>query len=532
MENKVIYTVTLKDLISGALSKAEEKAKALDTSLGNLGKTAITAFGAYEAFNYIKDSVTAFDEAEQASVKLDNQLRNSGRATEEFRKALDDKAIALMKNSRFDDDAITSGQGVLAGFKNISNELLMNATPAMVDVATAMKTDVATAAQAVGMALESPADASKKLRSMNILLNDEQKKTIENMVKSGDKAGAQAMVLDLIANKYKGMGEAAAKTGMGPLIVLQNQLGNVTEKIGGVVVKILDKAMPAIEYMIGKFDDLVDTLIDVKKWVSDNMEIFEAAGYVLGGLALAVGAYVTINQIMVTWETIKYMWMMRSVIAESLLATKTTVLSAVTAAYTAVVQGLNAAWAANPIGIVVAGLVLLGTVIAYAWNNFEGFRKFVFGVFEVIKNSGEILGAYLEGLKDKIIGTLTMDDKQVALGEAKMKAAGQLVAKAWADGQTKGAANFAASQIVSNAPILDDKKNEVVVEDENKGTPVSEPKGSPTTKATTITITIDKLVESLSVNTTNIQESTSKIRELVATALTDALNDSQIIAGG
>ena len=292
--------------------------------------------------------------------------------------------------------------------------------------------------------------------------------------------------------------------------------------------------MPAIEYMIGKFDALVDTLINVKKWVSENMEIFEAAGYVLGGLALAVGAYATINQVMVAWETIKYMWMMRSVIAESLLATKTTALSAVTAAYTAVVQGLNAAWAANPIGIVVAGLVLLGTAIAYAWNNFEGFRKFVFGVFEVIKSAGDIVSNYLSGLKDKIIGTITMDDEQIARGAASMQKAGQLLGEAWKKGQAKGAASYAASQegkgVIPELP--DSKKGVVDTANEAPTTPVSSPKGSPTTKATTITITIDKLVESLSVNTTNIQESTSKIRELVATALTDALNDSQIIAGG
>lgn len=498
MENKVQYTVTLKDLISGALSKAEDKAQSLEKTLGNLGKTAVAAFGAYEAFNFVKDSVKAFDEAAQASAKLDNQLQNSGRASDVFRAALDKQAESLMDVSLFDDDAITSGQSVLAGFKNISNELLMNATPAMVDVATAMKTDVATAATAVGMALESPADAARKLRSMNILLNDEQKKTIENMVKSGDKAKAQAYVLDLIANKYKGAGETAAKTGMGPFIVLQNKLGNVTESFGGVVISIVDGFMPAIK-LAG------DVLKKVTEFLTENKEEVKAVAI---GIALAGAGFLV------------YQGYLKAA-------------AAWTAIMTVAQLGLNGALMLNPVGLVVASLAALGAALYYAWNNFEGFQKFVYGVFEVIKSAGGIVENYLLGLKDKIIGTLTFDDEQVARGAARMAKAGELIQAAWEKGKSKGAANFAINKkSKGEEPILDDKNKTTLDETEKPTKPVSEPKGAPTTKATTITITIDKLVESLSVNTTNIQESTSKIRELVATALTDALNDSQIIAGG
>ena len=50
------------------------------------------------------------------------------------------------------------------------------------------------------------------------------------------------------------------------------------------------------------------------------------------------------------------------------------------------------------------------------------------------------------------------------------------------------------------------------------------------TQAITINISINKLIESFKVETTNIQESTAKIKELVANTLLSAVNDASITA--
>lgn len=505
MENKVQYTVTLKDLLSNALTQAEKKAKSLDGTLGGLGKTAIAAFGAYEAFNFVKDSVAAFDEAAQASALLNNQLQNSGRTSVEFKKDLEELAGELMEKSRFDDDAIASGQAVLAGFKNLSDELVLRATPALVDAATAMGTDVKSAAQAVGMALESPADATRKLRSMNILLNDEQKKTIENLVKSGDKAKAQAVVLDLIANKYKGAGEAAATTGKGPLIVLQNKLGNVTEAFGGVVVSIVDVFMPAIKVV-------VDLLKGFTKFLTENEGAVKAFAV---GVTIAAGAFGA-------WKV----YTMRAAIATKIMSIN--------------MAQLNLLMRNNALGIVITAVAALGAALYYAWEKSETFRKGVYVMWNFVKTYVGMMMDYFSALGDIIIGALTLDIDRFKKGVVAVvdlaKSTGTKFANAYTTGLEEGTTSWAEDQktapatgLIPGLPGEDGKPTEPT---EKPKTTVSEPKGAPTTKATTITITIDKLVESLSVNTTNIQESTSKIRELVATALTDALNDSQIIAGG
>ncbi|SDZ51156.1 Transglycosylase SLT domain-containing protein [Saccharopolyspora shandongensis] len=58
------------------------------------------------------------------------------------------------------------------------------------------------------------------------------------------------------------------------------------------------------------------------------------------------------------------------------------------AARTAIVTGaqwaLNAAMSANPVGLIIAGIVALGAVLVYAWNNSETFRSIVVGAWDAI----------------------------------------------------------------------------------------------------------------------------------------------------
>ncbi|WP_075341770.1 phage tail tape measure protein [Tenacibaculum agarivorans] len=52
---------------------------------------------------------------------------------------------------------------------------------------------------------------------------------------------------------------------------------------------------------------------------------------------------------------------------------------------------LNAAIAANPVGAIVLGIIGLITVIAIAWDKFEGFRTTVMGMWEVLKSFGSVI---------------------------------------------------------------------------------------------------------------------------------------------
>lgn len=56
-----------------------------------------------------------------------------------------------------------------------------------------------------------------------------------------------------------------------------------------------------------------------------------------------------------------------------------------------IISALNAVLLANPVMLVVAGILALIAVIVYLWNNCEGFRNFILGVFNAIKTAFEFL---------------------------------------------------------------------------------------------------------------------------------------------
>ena len=53
--------------------------------------------------------------------------------------------------------------------------------------------------------------------------------------------------------------------------------------------------------------------------LKENKIYVEALGVAVLAAAAAYGVYVVVTQAVVAWETLKYMWMMRSVIATTIL---------------------------------------------------------------------------------------------------------------------------------------------------------------------------------------------------------------------
>lgn len=65
----------------------------------------------------------------------------------------------------------------------------------------------------------------------------------------------------------------------------------------------------------------------------------------------------------------------------------------------------NTAIMANPIGALVVLIASLVAGIMYAWDNFEGFRKVVLGVWEVVKGFGNILKEFvIDRIKSMVTG--------------------------------------------------------------------------------------------------------------------------------
>jgi len=105
---------------------------------------------------------------------------------------------------------------------------------------------------------------------------------------------------------------------------------------------------------------------------------------------------------------------------------------------------LNLAMAVSPIVWIAAAVGALIGVIVICWNKFEGFRKVILGVWEVIKGFGKLL-------KDIIIDRIkTIISGIGALGEAIAKLFDGDFSGAW-DSAKKGAADISGYTTVMNA---------------------------------------------------------------------------------
>ena len=81
---------------------------------------------------------------------------------------------------------------------------------AAVDMEGAGLAPVGKASKDLARSLQEPDKGLRRLERSGISFTDQQKKQIEAMVESGDKAGAQAAIMEKVEKTVKGAGEANA----------------------------------------------------------------------------------------------------------------------------------------------------------------------------------------------------------------------------------------------------------------------------------------------------------------------------------
>ena len=125
----------------------------------------------------------------------------------------------------FDDKAILAASETLIRYGKVSESNLQPAMVVMTDLA-AKTGDVESAATLLGKALADPEKAAGKLAKQGVILTKAQQAQIKAMMKAGDVAGAQKVILDSLATTTKG----AAKASQGPYKEAMSTLKEVTEE--------------------------------------------------------------------------------------------------------------------------------------------------------------------------------------------------------------------------------------------------------------------------------------------------------------
>lgn len=281
--------------------------------VGGLGLgVAVTKFGT--------DSAKAFIQAEAAQAKLSNAFQKFPGLADTNVKAIQKLNLALQRKTKFDDDAVASGQAVLAGF-GLTGKQLTEITPLLLDYASRTGKDLPTAAQDLGKAI---LGQGRALKAIGVNFKD-----------TGSAAGNFDQLMGSLRTKVGGFAEKEGKTAGGQLAILKNQFGELEEKVGKVLVPALLK--------------LSSVVLGIVTWFQNLNPNVQLAIEILGGAVVAVVALTKAIQL---WEAAQ--------------------------------AALNVVLAANPIGLIVIGIAALVAAFVIAYKKSETFRDIVNGAFNAV----------------------------------------------------------------------------------------------------------------------------------------------------
>lgn len=196
-----------------------------------------------QVFQSIKATADKLENAwaaqEEAIAILNSTLKATGATAWTSSKALQDMASEFQGFTKYGDEVVTNMQNVLLGFKNIKGDNFKEASLQILNMATVMKMDLTSAAQAVGKALDNPIEGIDSLSRQGFKFSKEQKAMLKEMVETGRIADAQKIILDELATTYGGAAEAAGMTGSAIKERLQNALGDLNEEMGRAITDSL-----------------------------------------------------------------------------------------------------------------------------------------------------------------------------------------------------------------------------------------------------------------------------------------------------
>jgi hypothetical protein len=204
-------------------------------------------------------SVADAAESQKVFAQTEAVLKSMGTTANGTATDLANMASALQKTTAFSDEAILTGANLLLTFKNIQNQagagndIFDQTATLMLDVARAMGTSASSEAIRLGKALNDPVKGISALTRVGVQFTDQQKAQIKALAQSGDLMGAQKIILAELQQQFGGSAAAYAGTFAGQVEGLNNDLNDLSEEIGFMV-------MPAVQELISELRDLIPVI--------------------------------------------------------------------------------------------------------------------------------------------------------------------------------------------------------------------------------------------------------------------------------
>lgn len=296
MSQNVLTNVTIKVIsqaesalrsFQNGLNQVDKGIKAHKESLKAVSEAAVVFGGAI--VGAIALSARAAQEQIRAEQQLGAVLKSTGGAagvTAEMAKKLSQE---YQNVTNYADEVILSGENMLLTFTKIGKDIFPQATETMLDMSTALGTDLKDSAIQLGKALQDPILGVTALRRVGVSFSDAQQEVIKKMVETNHLADAQKYILAELQREFGGSAKALAN----PIVQLKNAVGDLGEEIGMAV-------LPAIKQLS---KDLIPVVQNIGKWMQEHPQLTAnlvktvlavgALSLILGSTGLAIGRIVT-----------------------------------------------------------------------------------------------------------------------------------------------------------------------------------------------------------------------------------------------
>jgi hypothetical protein len=277
----------------------------------------------------------------QTDVALKANAGVSGQTTQ----ALKERAanVETLSGALLDENDVLAGQQNLLRGGIKGEKAFGQAAQVTADLAAARGTTFEASSKIIQKALLRPEKATAALAKQGVILTTAQQDQIKAMVKAGNTAGAQGVVLDALGKKYAGAAKAAGSDSTAGFRRLQDTFEDLARDLA---VKLLPVAAK------------------VAKFLTDNQSTVLAVAGALAVLGAGVLAVTAVTKV---------------------ISAATTAWSVATRIAAGVQYALNLALSLSPVALVVIAIVALVAALVLAYRKSERFRAIVNAVFGALK---------------------------------------------------------------------------------------------------------------------------------------------------
>lgn len=401
-------------------------------SMLGLGGAAVGILGVGAAFSSVSSE---YQEAAKVGALTANVIQSTGGVAGITAGHVNDLAGSISMKTAVDDEAVQTGANLLLTFDKIRNgvgknaDIFDRATAAAVDLSASGFGSIDSASKQLGRALQDPVKGMTALSRSGVGFDAQQQKTIKGMVASGNLLGAQQVLMAAVEHQVKGSAAAQATS----VDRLKNSANNLAEALGTTLAPAAGVAVDGLAGLvtsagatvgglaeigakggIGAVVDEVDRLIGAGGSLSSGLRGIASAGQTIGPVLLPVAGLlggVLLSGLKLSGQAAGFLGTNLGTIvtilgplAAGFLAYQAVLIAteapmaiyiAANAVMTAGQWALNAAMTANPIGLVLAGLVALGAGFYVAYQRSETFRGALQGAWSWIKGNWPLLASII-----------------------------------------------------------------------------------------------------------------------------------------